>query len=771
MDDAFDKFRPLTDDECETASIAETPSDDGELVSPVPPDAPNVPNTHPRFGRPTQTYTYRDASGAVLSHNLRFDRPGERKQFVPLSLWRDAKGLRWRWKGFPAPRPLYGLDRLAANPDATAVVCEGEKAADAAARIFPDHVAVTSFGGANGAAKADWKPLAGRRVSIWPDADEPGAKFAAEVAHILHGLECEVSTIDATALASMTPDGGKREPIEGWDAADAVAEWQDLPALRKEAVKLAKPFDAGPAFVSHGPFTMTAEGLYSETTRGRSETRQTISKSVSAAFEIIGRSRNAVGGDWGLWLRWCDGDGRTHHRLVASAAIHGEPAALCQSLASEGLAIVREKQRALANYLCGADVRSRVTKADRTGWHSNGGRDVFVLPEETIGPRGVETVILDAAARGPYEVRGSLSDWQHGVGAMASGHALAVLAVSAALAGPLLHLAGQEGGGLNFFGPSSRGKTTLLHLAASVWGPPAYVRAWRATANGLEGAAASATDTALILDELGVLEARDAQAALYSLSNGAGKARAARDGSLREPKTWRVFILSSGEIPIETKLSEERGRRARAGQLVRMLDVPAERGFGFGVFDNAGPDGDAATLAKSFKQAATAAYGTAGPEFVRRLITEDVTGEDVRAMVAKFTASTVPNGADGQLDRAAQRFGLIAAAGELATALGLTPWRQNEAWEAAAWAFQQWLTHRGGTVPANPCKRFRKCGFSSNNMGRRGLIRSIIPTPSHHRTVPAGDAATGTCANGSSPQKYGRPKYAPGLIRHSSPAP
>jgi putative DNA primase/helicase len=244
-----------------------------------------------------------------------------------------------------------------------------------------------------------------------------------------------------------------------------------------------------------------------------------------------------------------------------------------------------------------------------------------------------------------------------------------------------------------------------LQVACSVWGrgdSPGYMRAWRATANGLEGAAASASDTVLILDELSVVEARDAAAAFYGLANGSGKARAARDGSLREPKTWRVLILSSGEVPTETKLAEDRGRKARAGQLVRMLDIPADSGRGSGVFDHGGQDGDAGALAKLLKQAAILAYGTAGPEFVRRIVVEgaDEIGETVRGMVATFIEMGVTAGSDGQVHRAAQRLGLIAAAGELATALEIVPWRAGEAREAAALALSQWIDGRGGTEPA-----------------------------------------------------------------------
>src|SRR5258705_386345 len=83
------------------------------------------------------------------------------------------------------------------------------------------------------------------------------------------------------------------------------------------------------------------------------------------------------------------------------------------------------------------------------------------------------------------------------------------------------------------------------------------------------------------------------------------------------------------------------------GQLGRLLDVPGDRDAGFGVFDNGGPNRDAAALAKSIKLAAVSNYGTAGPAFVRKLIDEGVTGEDVRELVGQFVRATIPGEADG----------------------------------------------------------------------------------------------------------------------------
>jgi putative DNA primase/helicase len=99
MDEAPGKFAPLTEDEF-AASLTVGPKaaevEDGELVSPIPPDAPEPPRSHPKWGKPIARWTYRDANGATLQIVFRFDPPDERKQFLPCTLRRDTKGLRWR---------------------------------------------------------------------------------------------------------------------------------------------------------------------------------------------------------------------------------------------------------------------------------------------------------------------------------------------------------------------------------------------------------------------------------------------------------------------------------------------------------------------------------------------------------------------------------------------------------------------------------------------------------------------------------------------------
>lgn len=175
------------------------------VLMPVPADAPPPTFDHPRHGTPSLSWDYRDAEGRLLGYIVRFDTEGGGKEVLPRVY--TAQG--WRWQGFPKPRPLYGLDALAARPDAPVLVVEGEKSAEAARLLVPSHVVVTWCGGTQAVAYADWSPLKGRAVLIWPDCDQPGEKAAAEIRGLVEGSKVV-------------------HPPEGWpkghDAADLLAE-------------------------------------------------------------------------------------------------------------------------------------------------------------------------------------------------------------------------------------------------------------------------------------------------------------------------------------------------------------------------------------------------------------------------------------------------------------------------------------------------------------------------------------------------------------------
>ena len=92
----------------------------------------------------------------------RYNKADGVKEFRPRTWWKNRKTgeEKWRWKNVPDPRPLYGLELLAQRPNAPVMVVEGEKCADAARRIFPDHVVVSPMNGAQVAAEGRLEPAA-----------------------------------------------------------------------------------------------------------------------------------------------------------------------------------------------------------------------------------------------------------------------------------------------------------------------------------------------------------------------------------------------------------------------------------------------------------------------------------------------------------------------------------------------------------------------------------------------------------------------------------
>ena len=185
------------------------------VVTPVPEAVADCECIHPAYGAPSARWTYFDGNGETLGYVARYDPPGQRKQIVPWTF----DGQSWGMGQWPVPRPLYRLQELEARSADPVIVVEGEKAADAAAAISGPYVVVTWPGGGQAVNRADWRPIHGRKILLWPDADEPGIQTMQRLAAMLAPHCTEVKIVDPAGM----PDG--------WDAADSgFASWQEARA-------------------------------------------------------------------------------------------------------------------------------------------------------------------------------------------------------------------------------------------------------------------------------------------------------------------------------------------------------------------------------------------------------------------------------------------------------------------------------------------------------------------------------------------------------------
>ncbi len=717
-------FAPLTAGEIASAPARRSGVTRGgpTPIVPVPIAAPSIADFHhPRLGAPDVLWAYENEVGLV-GYVARWNLVGPdgqpRKEIRPLTYCADGRGgENWSVTGFPLPRPLYRLPELLARPDAPVAVVEGERAADAGAELLPDFVVTTSPHGSRAAATADWSPTRGRTVIIIPDADEAGRAYAEEVRQLVSAAGAvRVIVVDSQRLGSGVVHDGRVEPEarhapDGWDLADARSEGWTADLLLEQLRPDLDPEPSGPA-IDDGPegvqtevpgeYVVKDEGVYR---RKKSDDGELELQWICSRLDIVARTRDVAAEEHGRLLRWKDADGVVHEWAMPNRLLAGDGTAIREYLLAGGLRMYPSTaaKNALNVYLALSRPKATARSVSRVGWHEPDGVPVFVLPDGTVfgnagGERVVHQTVGGRAHR--FTTGGSSEDWSARIASRCIGNSRLLLSVSAAFAGPLLYLVGAESGGVHLHGHSSKGKTTILAVAGSVWGGGGvrgFIQSWRATDNGLEGDAVAHCDTLLCLDELSESDPRAAAASAYMLSNGRAKSRADRSGEGRPRAEWRLLFLSTGEVTLSERLAEERaGRQARAGQDVRLLNVPIDCRHGHGAFENLHGAERASTFADDLKEAARQNFGWAGRQFVAWLVESRV---QVREIVdrhrAAFVDDHLPRGADGQVVRALHRFALIAAAGELAALAGVVPWPAGEASAGVGACFLAWLAARG----------------------------------------------------------------------------
>lgn len=277
---------------------------------------------HQQLGEPTEVYSYRDASGALVGVVCRWDGPQfpGGKKILPAI----PKGSKWVWKGIPTPRPMYRLADVLGDTEAQVLVVEGERKCNDANRVLAGAlIAVAWANGTNSVHLTDWTPLRGRSVVLWPDNDSTGDAAMARLASALAALPVAALKVlrrDASKPPkwdigdAIRKDGMDRDQILSY-ARDHAEVWpitvhddEPAPAPPPPLSPLSPP--APPTPLSPTPQSATIVQL-KPATRERPKPKPQHSEAVIGSDDHLAIEFTRRHGDglryvavWGRWLRW-----------------------------------------------------------------------------------------------------------------------------------------------------------------------------------------------------------------------------------------------------------------------------------------------------------------------------------------------------------------------------------------------------------------------------------------------------------------------------------
>ena len=340
----------------------------------------------------------------------------------------------------------------------------------------------------------------------------------------------------------------------------------------------------------------------------------------------------------------------------------------------------------LADWLQRSGSRDLWRVAHATGWQCG----AYIMPDGEIIGTPANPVLFNgrSSAAAGYTVQGTTGSWRDGVAHLAFGNYSMMTGIGAALAAPLIGLVGADGFGIHFYEQSSAGKTTTANVASSLYGNPDLLRlTWYGTALGLANEAAAHNDGLMPLDEVGQgSDPISVSQSAYALFNGVGKLQGAKEGGNRDLKRWRTVAISTGEMDLETFIASA-GRKTKAGQLVRLLNIPLSKAVRFHNHQNGKQHADA------LKDAYQHHHGAAGREWIKWLAGHQQQAIDtVRECEARWR-SLIPADYGEQVHRVGARFAIL----EAALLLGdvVTGWDAQTCRDAIQHSYNAWVREFG----------------------------------------------------------------------------
>jgi putative DNA primase/helicase len=589
-----------------------------------------------------------------------------------------------------------------------------------------DQATFTKTGSNPGKIKATEAAVAVQGLAVFP-LDLAADQSDFNDMHQAHGLDavrdCVLSAIADHELAALTAQDDA--PNDAQDAPDGAKRPANAPGKTKPPARKKKPSSGAGAGAAGGDgghggdddhtggkaanewdgFSVTDDGVFYAGKDKDGE--RTKPEWLCSRLDVLALTRDQDSGGWGYHLRFADPLGRVKSWPMPARMLAGDGGEYRAHLMGQGLRIGTSPRarNLLTQYIQTRQPEDFTICTDRTGWHG----PAYVLPAETIGDDDERILFQsDQAIENTFRVKGTADQWRENVGALCVGNSRLAFSVACAFAGPLLEHAGVESGGFHLRGDGSTGKSTAQSMAASVYGGADYKQSWRATDNAIEGMAAQHNHCLLVLDEIGEIDPRVIGQTAYMLGNGQGKARSTRSGSPRPRLKWRLLFLSSGEKTLAQFMAEA-GHQIKAGQETRMADIPADAGAGFGVFECLHGHSIGSAFADQISEAVKPFHGAPGIEWLRLLTKHSASlPSTLGKRIADMCSLMIPQSANGQVQRVGRRFALVAVAGEMATAAGLTGWPKGESERAAVTCFNAFVNARGGAGNSEVTAMLRK---------------------------------------------------------------
>ena len=475
---------------------------------------------------------------------------------------------------------------------------------------------------------------------------------------------------------------------------------------------------------SQSKYVLRETGVYFSDSPGSNQ-------KICGWLRVIAETREISSGTEGVVVEFKNKRGEILKEFLSRKEIHEPGTKLLTKLASKGLEICTDGYKplynltALSRYLRYALSKKKypIRKMLNSGGWVDDSFQTFLFLNKSIGSKvSSEVILVPEASAMKNEAKGSLKGWKKALSRIASHSTRISFAVAASLASPLVPIFNEENRLFHFFGKSGDGKSTLLKVAASLWGGPKYKIDCNSTRNAIQHEFALRNHLPVIADELHLLDQSGKENIGYAFGEGQGRIRLNKDYKREEIRTWRCFSLMAGELSLsEEKSRTFRGSQAHAleGEAIRFLSIPSSAGE-YGVFESFPPElmseksedlsmaqsalegvqsGSLFKARRRFVQEITndferKQYGIAGPLFIKKVAEQikadglDKFREEGERFMREFDAKATTQ--SRSQTRVLKSFSLVAFAGELAVSYGVLPWESGVVTDVVLKIFEAW---------------------------------------------------------------------------------